>query len=127
MKRWQADPIGYRIDTYTQRNNILRNMGFSNYAAYLKSPLWDGIRASVLARNPCCFVCEQPASQVHHTCYRRSDLTGKDMRRLVSLCAGCHHEIEFRNKDHEKLNVKQATVKMRQLRKLLEEHDAARP
>jgi hypothetical protein len=114
---------------YTERNRVLKAMGFESYAVYLRSDLWLGIRSKVLIAQPDCFVCGKLASQVHHTAYRKKDLEGRDLRRLVALCRHCHRRIEFRDGDGKKLNVTQARAKMRLMRTLREkaESSPARP
>lgn len=104
-----------RMRVYRERNRVIRAMGFKDYAAYLKSDLWKGIRERVLAERPHCEGCGKDANQVHHSAYRKKDLEGRDLRRLYSVCGGCHYRSEFRSRDHEKLNPKQATTKLAQI------------
>lgn len=100
---------------YRERNRNIRAMGFKDYAAYLQSDLWKGIRAQVLNERPFCEGCGKDATQVHHSAYRKKDLEGRDLRRLHSVCGGCHFRSEFRAGDHEKLHPKQATTKLKQI------------
>lgn len=37
--------------SYVERDEVLKALGFSSYAAYLGSDLWAGIRARVLRRD----------------------------------------------------------------------------
>lgn len=115
MKHKQIDPEIRRARVYRERNRNIRAMGFKNYADYLKSELWIGIRARVLAERPFCEGCSKDATQVHHSAYRKKDLEGRDLRRLHSVCGGCHFKAEFRRRNHEKLNPKQATTKLKQI------------
>lgn len=115
MKRKQIPPDVRRMRVYRERNRNLKAMGFANYAAYQKSDLWKGIRARVLDERPFCEGCGKDATQVHHSAYRKKDLEGRDLRRLHSVCGGCHFKSEFRKRDHEKMHPKQATAKLRQL------------
>ena len=104
-----------RMRVYRERNRNLKAMGFKDYAAYQKSELWQGIRARVLDANPFCVCCGKDATQVHHSAYRKKDLEGRDLRRLHSVCGGCHYRAEFRRHDHEKLHPTQATTKLKQM------------
>lgn len=92
-------------------------MGFKDYKDYLKSELWASIRSKVLAANPNCFSCGRKATQVHHGKYRKNDLEGRELRSLFAVCGGCHFKAEFRNLDKEKLNVTQATAKLKQMKR----------
>lgn len=81
--------------SYTQRNRLLREMGFESYKHYLQSPLWAAIRSRVLTRDDRrCRACDARASQVHHNKYTEGTLTGRDLHHLFSLCADCHNAIE---------------------------------
>ena len=112
-KTRRVDPVAKRITAYRERNRIIRAMGFSDYADYLRSDLWASIRKRVLAVSSTCHVCRGVANQVHHRSYRKCDLNGTDTRRLFPICGPCHSRIEFRDSDGEKLNPSQATAKMR--------------
>jgi hypothetical protein len=114
----RVTPVERRIRVYRERNRILRSMGYASYAEYLKSELWQGIRARVLAQSRQCYVCGGYANQAHHRSYREPDLDGRDLRRIFPICHACHETLEFRERDDEKLNPAQATAKMRQLRTL---------
>ncbi len=111
-------PVEDRIVGYRERNRNLHAMGYSSYAEYLQSDLWKGIRSRVLLPDTKCYICDRLATQLHHTAYRKCDLEGRDLRRLIPLCHPCHERIEFRDGDGEKLNIRQARIKMNQLRTL---------
>lgn len=100
---------------YSERNRVLKSMGFDSYALYLKSELWAQIRQRALAVSTECFVCGGKATQVHHLSYNKNVLEGRRMSDLTPLCGGCHRKIEFRIEDNQKLSPKQARSKMRQL------------
>jgi hypothetical protein len=108
-------PEERRRRIYRERNRILKAMGFASYRDYLEGDLWASIRTAVLKERPCCFACGRPAIQVHHRCYNKKVLEGRDHGRLFSVCRSCHHRIEFRDRDHEKLNPRQATIKLNQM------------
>lgn len=115
MSRQQSTPPEVRrMRVYRERNRVVRAMGFKDYAAYVESDLWKGIRERVLAERPFCEGCGKDATQVHHSAYRKKDLEGRDIRRLHSVCGGCHYRCEFRRSDNEKLHPKQATTKLKQ-------------
>jgi hypothetical protein len=101
---------------YEQRNNDCRAIGFASYAAYLKSALWEGIRAAQLAAFPRCCVCDRPATQVHHKKYTKKVLEGRDPRSLFSVCGGCHRRAEYGHRG--KLGPQRATSKLRLMRTL---------
>lgn len=82
-------------DTTKQRREILKQLGFVSYKAYLKSDLWWGIRTAYLARHPDCFLCPAQAAQIHHASYTLGNLSGRECTQLFSLCADCHQRIEF--------------------------------
>ena len=105
-----------RIVAYRERNRIIRAMGFADYKAYLRSPLWASIRARKLAAEPDCFACGAHATQVHHAKYRKNDLQGRCLDFLFAVCSACHGRFEFRDSDKAKLTPKQATSKMRAMR-----------
>jgi hypothetical protein len=84
---------------YDDRDAALREIGFADYAAYLRSELWATIRAAVLDGSPSCVLCPRPARQVHHTEYSHPVLLGGDRGPLKPVCAGCHKRVEFRGKE----------------------------
>lgn len=70
--------------------------GFS-YKYYLRTALWQLIRARVMARdNETCLRCDGKADEVHHKSYDHIVLCGGNDNELVCLCSGCHHSVEFR-------------------------------
>ena len=73
----------------------LRRLQYSSYQAYLRSPLWAGIRSAVLARY-CgkCLVCGEEATEVHHLRYDEETLSG-DLSGLTPICRACHKRIHF--------------------------------
>lgn len=48
--------------------------------------------------------------------YTKKILEGRSDAGLYSTCGGCHFKAEFRQSDGKKLNPKQATAKMKQMR-----------
>lgn len=86
MKQW-----------YERRDESLRRLRHPDYATYLASPRWKGIRAKVL--NRCKGVCEvcgtAPATQVHHRSYCLDAMRGKRLDFLVACCRPCHEQAEF--------------------------------
>jgi hypothetical protein len=119
-KRKRRKHRGSRLDragggTYRLRHQALLKLGYATYAEYLRGPEWATIRAKVLIDGAKCYVCDRPATQVHHGSYRPMDLSGKCLDKLYPICGGCHRRIEYRRADGEKLQPKQATSKMKQL------------
>lgn len=102
--------------TYESRNAILRAIGFSNYAEYLKSDLWKRIRAKVFrVKGRTCMLCGEPADVPHHNRYHRQDLLGWTLKYINPICNRCHHGIEF--DDGEKVPLKTAAESYRRLRR----------
>jgi hypothetical protein len=82
--------------TYSERNDVLRELGFDSYAEYLKSSLWRSIRLRVYGmKGDNCFLCNNLASQLHHRRYHKNDLIGKTIRYIHPVCEECHKKIEF--------------------------------
>lgn len=117
-RRKRITPEVRRARVYRERDRVVRSMGFDSYPAYLRSELWRNIRAQVLERSLECYGCGMKATQAHHTAYRKKDLEGRDLGRILAVCASCHRKAEFRSVDSTKLNTAQATAKLRQMRTL---------
>ncbi len=83
---------------YTKRNKRLRKFRIAeSYQDYLKSDLWQDVRARVLRRdNGVCRICGGTATQVHHTCYSAAALEGRSLVGLFAICRPCHAFVEFR-------------------------------
>lgn len=80
---------------YQQRDEVLLDLGFESYKAYLASDLWIGIRRIVMEENPNCAICLRKSTQVHHMSYVRDVLVGTNRTELKAVCFGCHRKIEF--------------------------------
>ncbi len=108
------------MEEYTERNDILLELGFKDYKAYGRSELWKSIRERKRAINPNCFVCERGDTeakiQIHHGKYHESNLTGKSLDDLYTLCAFHHRWIEI-TKGGYKRNPEDATKEMFKIRK----------
>lgn len=80
---------------YKARNSIIAEMGYADYAAYLASPLWKGIRARVYAakgRN--CVHCKSCKAQaVHHADYDKPTMLGDVIDSLMPVCDDCHEAL----------------------------------
>lgn len=88
----EAEPFA----AYSERNAILKEMGFATYALYLRSAQWATVRGLVLARDDAkCCGCGKRANQVHHRQYTRAALEGRDITTLSAICPRCHKGIEF--------------------------------
>lgn len=79
----------------------LNKLGFRNYAAYLRSPLWQSIRSRAFAQHGCvCLACRNAVAEVvHHTEYSLLTLSGQCIETLQPLCAACHDDIHGRGPD----------------------------
>lgn len=81
---------------YSNRDFILRSIGFQSYQEYLLSEKWQKIRLRVLQlRNFTCELCAGRATQVHHNIYGKKELLGQSLRGMKALCGECHEKIEF--------------------------------
>lgn len=85
------------MNSYVDRNRLVRQLGFPSYDKYLASALWRTIKERQLKDVPLCEVCNEPAQVVHHAAYDLFVLNGDGSYKhfLHSLCHGCHHGIEF--------------------------------
>lgn len=84
--------------SYGARNALLRRWGYPSYGAYLASELWASIRERALAKwGRACWCCgrDDAPVQVHHLSYTKGNLSGRHIRGLRPVCAGCHVEVEF--------------------------------
>ena len=95
---------------------MLKSYGYKNYAAYLKSKLWEVIRGKVLKNDDMCVCgCGRPANQIHHKTYTEANLLGTTLRGLVAISRDCHYSIEF--SDEQKVSLGEANRKLKQRRK----------
>lgn len=90
------------VNEYAVRNGILLELGFKNYRAYLRSPLWKRIRKAKITKDPRCWACEKPGRQIHHSVYSREVLLGDTDIGLWTLCARCHRYCEFTRAGHKR-------------------------
>ena len=101
------------MDAYTERNEILKALGFRDYKMYLRSPLWKEIRQRKISINPECYGCGRGDSgiilQVHHSEYTLLNLSGKSLDGLFTVCSRCHHFAEV-TIDGYKRNPEEATA-----------------
>lgn len=92
------------MSSYRERDDILREMGFSSYDEYTASDWWKIIREEVLKRDVYrCRVrrCSRTATLVQHFTYTRNTMIGSAPFNLISLCGKCHREMEF-DGDHKR-------------------------
>lgn len=92
---------------YKQRNDWLKELGYSSYQEYLQSEDWRAIRERILHRDPECVLCRCPSTQVHHFSYHYKVLLGLQPRLLFGICEQCHHEVEFNGKEKRTLEESQ--------------------
>lgn len=103
--------------SYKSRNMWLKLLGFDSYREYLASPLWKETRKRVYeAKGDRCYLCDAPATELHHNRYHRNDLQGKKLRFINPICRQCHEAIEF--SDGGKQNVKQTARAFKKRRKV---------
>lgn len=106
---------GSGMEEYAERNDLLEDLGFKNYPAYLRSKLWKAIRKDKLDKEPDCFSCAKPANQVHHGKYTLENLTGLTGDDLYSICGRCHKWIEI-SKSGYKRSPENATKELHRIR-----------
>ncbi len=103
------------MGAYADRDRLLQSMGFVDYAAYLDSKLWAGIRKAVFRRDRgLCRGCRSRADGCHHDAYDVATLQGASIERIYLLCNNCHYHIEF-DDDGEKLTFKGVRAKLAKL------------
>lgn len=95
------DNLKYRMNNYEERDFLLKDLGYSNYNDYLKSPLWQKIKHKLLSKQSKCKVCFNQATVLHHIKYNKETLLGETLEHLIPLCKFCHHYIEFDNKNNK--------------------------
>lgn len=89
-------PMGYSVRTHldwSQTMEEFRDRGYSKYAQYLSSAIWERKRRTVLLANPQCCCCFKTATQVHHLFYTVDNLFGSSVNGLASICKSCHTDI----------------------------------
>lgn len=97
--------------TYTQRNVLLIQLGYSSYAEYLATELWIGIRAAVFKRDEHrCKLCGKDANVIHHVNYEETTLLGVTLDGMVSVCHDCHKKVEFDSKNKKRTLVQAIMV-----------------
>ena|ERR1700678_3210273 len=86
------------MNAYDERDKNVRALGFKDYAEYLASDLWRGIRLRAMkAHGSLCAVCRRQADQVHHRSYARIVMSGHDIGPLMPLCRADHERAEIRS------------------------------
>jgi hypothetical protein len=89
--------------TYAQRDETLRGLGYESYVAYLASPLWAKVRVKAFIQNGRkCKLCKRKADLLHHKNYGRATLLGRSLEALVPICKDCHTELEFDSKGNKR-------------------------
>lgn len=90
------------MKAYAKRDELLRQMGFASYEAYLKSDLWQWIKDRFKERwrgtdQWICGLCGTTDNLLlHHRSYDLDVLCGTNTKHLlVPICPACHTKIEF--------------------------------
>jgi hypothetical protein len=113
----QHPPRLYNGRSYESREVGLRELGFASYRAYLRSELWQRIRRQVYKlKGSLCYLCQEPATELHHNRYHVNDLSGKRLCHIQPVCRQCHESIEFQGS--KKVSVSEATKAYRRKRKV---------
>ena len=100
LRKWEHQERKARDnwDPYVERNKVLRELGFTNYAEYLASPIWADIKSRRMKKGATCSCCPKKANLLHHDTYYRKLLLGDEasiQRDLYPLCHSCHRLVEF--------------------------------
>lgn len=87
--------------TYRSLDDKLKELGYANYGAYLKSPHWESFRKKWVESGmpQRCIACSFPHYQLHHVVYHR--LTQEDLGDVVPLCDRCHRCVHRYHKKHK--------------------------
>lgn len=86
----------HRGRDYSERNEMLWELGFACYQDYLESSLWATVKELVYKkRDRICMLCGNPSHCLHHNRYHIADLSGKAIKFISPLCNSCHHALEF--------------------------------
>jgi hypothetical protein len=105
---------GFTMNTYADRNHLLKEMGYESYRAYLDSDLWWSIKAQAfIFHGKACKLCRVEAVTLHHLGYGRDTLLGESLDQIVPLCDSCHHKVEFTSKGAKRTLVQAQTAYMR--------------
>lgn len=85
----QNGPYTKRVMRARVREVRLRELGYDNYSAYLKSPAWRDLKAQYRASDlPQICMCGSDEVQLHHTTYER--VGAERLDDLIPLCRHCH-------------------------------------
>ena len=78
--------MGYKYQPNTDRDKIVKKLGYGHYNQYLKSDLWrEVIKPKVLAEHDRkCFVCGSKKNlEIHHMDYNTQNLSGKNTNNMI--------------------------------------------
>ncbi len=86
----------YDGEDYDSRNQLVRAMGYRDYADYLGGPMWRKVREMAYQKHGRkCSLCGADDAVIHHLRYHHDDLTGRTVKYLRPLCFDCHEAVEF--------------------------------
>lgn len=90
MTNETLQPVASGRERRWRRDNLLRSLGYENYAEYIGSPQWSAVRRRYYAeREYKCALCPTAESLVlHHRTYDR--VGGEELDDLIPLCPPCH-------------------------------------
>jgi hypothetical protein len=105
-------------------DQLAAELGYADYAAYLKSEHWNGFRNRILRKSPHCRVCGVPARAVHHLSYRR--LGRESPADVTTVCVRCHDLLHAIHRE-SKIPLRQFQAVARRARKVLKENPQWQP
>jgi len=92
---------------YRDRGEILAEMGFTSYAAYVSSPLWRRIRREAMERSKhLCDACRREARHVYLLDFEPATLNGDQPASVATICELCIAKAQF--SDDGKRNILEA-------------------
>ena len=99
------DDLERKEFSYSRRDAILNEIGYTSYESYLCSNLWEDVKYKTYKLlGKCCFLCDKPSTTLHHRKYTRVNLLGESTEWLSPLCYECHTLIECNDNGNKILN-----------------------
>lgn len=108
-------------DIYSERDLLLKKLGYTSYSEYLSSQEWKEIKAKVHSRNKrkwkFCNICGTNWDlELHHSSYKviGNPNPGNTVK---LLCRGCHQEVHDYSKSHPNRSLYSCFSRIRNARK----------
>lgn len=86
--------INKSLQTYSNRNRLLKSNGYEDYATYLLSDHWKHVKANIPEIMKYCHCCgSRKKLELHHRSYNSMLDTKKVYKNIMYVCDICHDEI----------------------------------